>query len=303
MNLNQLHYFISLAETLNFTRAAADCFISQTAMTQQIKALETTVGVPLFIRDRHHVELTAAGKVYLKEARAIVARSDDAIRLARLVSEGVEGEVTIGYAKGFGQKDFVRSLRDFHEAYPSIKINLISDNTSILFEELKRGECDVIMTLSPKIRDHQNMKSVYLASYPVMAVLPEAHPLAGRDSLTYRDLENESFIMMEPSGRPLDQMEESLLIYERGGYYPNIVAMEGNPETLMLMISTGLGISIMPEYAVRLYQSDETLRIVPLIKEDGTTENLDFEMDWMEDSINPAVLHLHSVITAARSDN
>ena len=76
MNLNQLEYFITAAETLNFTRAAAKCYISQTAMTQQIRALEKTVGTALFLRDNHHVELTAAGKVLLNEAHLILERSN-----------------------------------------------------------------------------------------------------------------------------------------------------------------------------------------------------------------------------------
>jgi len=69
MNLKQMEYFVAAAEQLNFTRAAKKCFISQTAMTLQIQSLEEKIGVPLFVRDKHHVELTAAGKVYLNEAR------------------------------------------------------------------------------------------------------------------------------------------------------------------------------------------------------------------------------------------
>ena len=75
MNLNQLEYFVSAARDMNFTKAAKECYISQTAMTQQIQALEKTLGVKLFIRDKHHMELTTAGSVYLKEAKAILKGS------------------------------------------------------------------------------------------------------------------------------------------------------------------------------------------------------------------------------------
>ena len=296
MNTNQLQYFITLAETLNFTRAAEQCYISQTAMTQQIQALERTVGVPLVIRDRHHVELTAAGKVYLNEARIIVAKSDEALRLARLVSEGTTGELTIGYISGYGQSDFVDPLRNFHKAYPSIKLNLICDNMSGLFESLNRGDCDLIMTVSPKRREYPNIDHKFIKSYPVLAVLPAGHPLSHKTALTYKDLENEDFIMMEPSSRPKDQMEESILIYERGGYYPNIVAMEGHPETLILMISVGMGISILPEYIVKLYQKDDKIRIIPMVSDEGITENYDFEIDWKQDNNNPAVAHILELI-------
>ena len=88
MNLKQMEYFVAAAEQLNFTRAAKKCFISQTAMTLQIQSLEEKIGVPLFVRDKHHVELTAAGKVYLNEARAILVRAEEAAKLARTAAEG-----------------------------------------------------------------------------------------------------------------------------------------------------------------------------------------------------------------------
>ena len=91
MNLNQLEYFVSAAEHLNFTRAAKQCYISQTAMTQQMQALEKALGVQLFLRDKRRIELTPAGTVYLKEARAILKRSDEAMRLARMASTGTDG--------------------------------------------------------------------------------------------------------------------------------------------------------------------------------------------------------------------
>lgn len=296
MNTNQLEYFIALAETLNFTKAAERCFISQTAMTQQIKTLEKNVGVPLFFRDKHHVQLTAAGKVYLNEARTILARSNEAIKIARLVSEGTTGELTIGYCRGYGQTDLAEPLKKFHLAYPAIKINLFCENTSMLFDALRRGDCDVIMTPSPKIREYPDIKNRFIKSYPVLAVIPANHPLADRETLTYKDLEKEDFIMMEPSNRPKDHMEEAILIYERGGYFPNIVGMEGNPETLILMVYAGMGISIMPEYVVKQYSNDPGIKMIPLIKEDGTTENYDFEADYMEDNAKPALERFFDIV-------
>ena len=158
MNINQLEYFVSLADTLNFTKAAERCFISQTAMTQQIKSLEKTVGVPLFIRDKHHVELTAAGRVYRNEARQIIERSNEALKLARMVSEGTTGELSIGYCSGYGQSDLAEPLQKFHKAYPAIKLSLFSDNTNRLIEALLRKDCDIVLTPSPKIREKEEIK-------------------------------------------------------------------------------------------------------------------------------------------------
>ena len=289
MNLNQLEYFVSAAENLNFTKAANQCFISQTAMTQQIKSLEKTVGVPLFVRDNHHVELTPAGKVYLKEARAILERSDEALRLARLVTDGTHGEINVGYISGFGSSDAPAVLNSFHSAYPNIKMNISRDTMSGLVDSLNRGECDVAFTvaLPPDQARHVNHK--YIRSYPLMAVLDAGHPLSNKASLKYSDLVDENFIIMQPSARARDEMEETVLIYKRGGFVPNIVAFEREPETILLMISLGMGIALLPEYIVRHHHKNPGLKIVPIEKNDGTSETLDFEIAWSQKNSNTVV--------------
>lgn len=296
MNINQLEYFITTAELLNFTKAAEACFISQTAMTQQIKALEKTLGVPLFFRDKHHVELTPAGRVYLAEARAIVNRSNEAMKLARLASTGVEGDLTIGFIRGYGSADFPKLLKKFHAAYPGIRVHLLRGNSSVLLERLQTGDCDLVLTISPFVRTHPEFSFRYLKSYPVMAVLASGHPLADRQKLTYKDLEHEPFIMMQPSNRPKDQMEESTLIYQRGGYFPQVAEVEGDPETLLLMISAGMGISLLPEYITRSCSGNPDLRVIPMIKTDGSAETLDFEAAWPKNTINPAVAEFLEIL-------
>ncbi|MDO4976867.1 MAG: LysR family transcriptional regulator [Eubacteriales bacterium] len=297
MNLNQLEYFVAAAETLNFTRAASRCFISQTAMTQQIRALEKIVGAPLFIRDKHHVELTISGKVFLKEAQFILERSNEALRMARLASEGESGELTIGYIRGYGQSDFAEILRSFTYTFPNIKLNLISGNSSDLLEHLEKKECDMVFSISPFRKDNLNFHRKYVRSYPVMGVLYTDHPLASRDHLTYEDLKEEDFIMMQPSNRPKDQMEESMLIYERGGYLPNVVRVEGNQESLILMIAAGMGISLLPEYITRPYIKSQFLRILPILKQDGSAETLDFDVIWRKEQDNPAVEQLVEMLS------
>lgn len=291
MNLNQLEYFISVAETLNFTKAANKCYISQTAMTQQIKALEKTVGVPLFIRDKHHVELTSAGEIFLKEARGIVDRCQKAIKMAKSTTSGLEGNLTIGFICGYGNGKFVELVREFHRVYPNIQISLVRDNMSVLFEKMEKGECDIAFTISPYRQAYSEYEHFYLNSYPVLAALYPDNPLSQKGKLTYSDLEKEDFIIMQPYRRAKDQAEESMLIYDRGGFFPNIIAMEGEPETLLSMISIGLGISILPEYITRHHQKDHDLVFLPMIKEDGQSETMDFELSWPIQSTNPAVEH------------
>lgn len=289
MNLNQLEYFICAAETLNFTKAARKCFISQTAMTQQIKSLEKIIGTPLFVRDKHHVELTTAGKVYLKEARAIIDRSDAAMRLARMASEGEHGEIKVGYISGFGTSDCSEILRRFHTSYPNINISILRDTMSGLLSALEKGDCDVVFTIAPPERLLRNFEHKYVKNYPVMAVLNEGHPLAEKSVVRYSDLREENFIIMQPNARVKEEMEEMVLIYERGGFVPKVTALEQEPETIMLMISIGMGISIMPEYIVRLQHNSPDLRIIPIVRDDGSAETLNFEMVWSRECKNPTL--------------
>jgi len=289
MNLKQMEYFVAVAEALNFTKAAKKCFISQTAMTLQIQSLEEKIGVPLFIRDKHHVELTAAGKVYLNEAKLILARAEEAVKLARTAAEGFTGALTIGFIRGYEQSDFSRTLREFHEAYPNISLKLLRDNMSALYQLLEDGECDAAFNLSPYFQSYPDLNHRFLKCFPMMAVLYPGHPLAGKKNLYYRDLAREEFIIMQPQGRPNDEAEEVMLCYNRGGFVPNIVSRQKEVQMVLLMVSAGLGVAILPEYAVRYFRNAHNLVVVPLIREDQTEERMDFELSWHQKNQNPAI--------------
>ena len=113
-----------------------------------------------------------------------------------------------------------------------------------------------------------------------------------RKKLTYRDLSGEDFIIMQPKGRPNDEAEEVMLCYNRGGFVPNIIGREKEVQNILLMVSAAFGIAILPEYAVRYFHGTKNLRIVPLFRQDGAPEVMDFEVSWAADNHNPAVERL-----------
>ena len=289
MNTQQLYYFITAAETLNFSRAAEKCYISQTAMSLQIKSLEQLIGVPLFIRDQHHVELTAAGKIYLDEAKEILRRSDEAVRLAQTAAEGTSGNLTVGFLKGYGLSSLSASLSEFRKAFPNISLQLLRDNMTALFSHLEEGSCDVIFNLAPYVHELVQFEHRFLSRVPMMAILSASHPLAAAETLRYRDLEHEDFIIMQPKDRSNNEAEEVLLCHQRGGFLPKISGRETEIETMLLMIASGFGLGMLPEYGVRWYMRDKHLRIIPLVKEDGTPETMDFEMCRARHPKNPAL--------------
>lgn len=296
MNLKQLEYFVTAAELLNFTRAAERCYISQTAMTQQIHSLEKELEAVLFLRDKHHVELTGAGKVFLQEARAILMRSEAARRLVKNAQSETKGKLTIGFIRGYGQSDLAKLLAEFHKQYPGITLELIRENEHGLLCLLDSGDCDLAFAVTPYSAGFSNLVHHHLKNYPLMVVLPAEHHLADKPYLSYKDLKEEEFILMQPASRLRAETEESRFILEQGGFIPNVAGMEADPETLLLMVSIGIGISILPEYVISHSYTRQDLKILPLVKSDNSAENLEFELLWKEDHHNPAIEKLLEII-------
>ena len=110
MNIQQLRYFLVLADTLSFTKTAEKYYISQTAVSNQIKALEEKLGVQLFQRDNRKVLLTPAGKVFVKEAKSIITRIEEAVQHTKDEDQGFGGEIPVGIIKSYHHTDITRNF-------------------------------------------------------------------------------------------------------------------------------------------------------------------------------------------------
>ena len=159
-------------------------------------------------------------------------------------------------------------------------------------ESLQEGECDVAFTVQPHQRNYEDMNRLYIRSYPLFVAMSQQNILSEKTEIECKELKDESFIIMQPSARSRDEMEEMLWVYQRGGFLPQVVAVEKEPETIMLMVSLGIGVSLLPEYVVRPYSKKEEVSIVPVMKQDGTAETLNFEMVWFQENTNPSVANL-----------
>ena len=158
-----------------------------------------------------------------------------------------------------------------------------------LYKLLEDGTCDVVFNLSQFTQSFEDLEDRFLKRYPMMAVLYPGHILSGENHLQYRDLARDDFIIMQPKGRSNDEAEEVLICYNRGGFIPNIILREQEVQTVLLEVSAGFGIAILPEYAVRYYRNARNLVIVPLVREDGSAEQLDLEIGWKRENKNPAI--------------
>ena len=290
MNLNQLRYFVSVCETGSFTKAAANHFISQTAITQQIHALEETVGAKLIDRNSRPVSMTSAGKVFWKEAREILAKMDAALLRTREATTGLEGEIRLGFTKGYEHSDLPRYLSAFHQQYPNVLVSCYRCDTDMLAAGLATGDYDVIFTWdSTNLRKEEDLSMRVMERVPLRVALYANHPLARKKELTRKDLKQENILFMSPSGTG-DSFGDAFYIrlYIEAGYQPNIILRSNDIESILMMVAAEEGISIVPEYTHPWDVGTENVVFVPLAGENETEEIL---VVWRKNDINPVLKH------------
>jgi len=290
VNLNQLHYFISVAETGSFTKAAMQHYVSQTAITQQIHALEDLVGAKLIDRNTRPATLTPAGKVFLKEAREMISKMDIALMRTREASTGLEGELRLGYTKGYEHSDLPKYLRNFHHKYPNVLIPCYRCDTDALAAGLINDEYDIIFTWdSTNIRQEEALELRVMEHVPLSVALYASHPLSKRKELTRKDLKQENILFMSPSGTG-DSFGDAYYIklYQQAGYQPNILLRSNDMESILMMVAAEEGISIVPKYSHPWNIGTENVVFIPLVGEGETEEIL---IVWRKNDDNPALAH------------
>ena len=290
MNINQLKYFISVAEYKSFTKAANQYYISQTAITQQIHALEEQMAVTLIDRRKRPIALTPAGNVFLQEAKAIVERMNFAMRKVHDASTGLVGTLRIGYTKGYERSNLSNVLRSFHLDYPNILITCYRCDTDMLAAGLFNNDYDIIFTWdSTNIMQEEGIGFKLIERAPLTVALYTSHPLANRTSLTRKELKNESILYMSPSGSGESYGDNQFLeMYRQAGYQPNILFRSSDTESILMMIAAEEGISILPSYITSKLTNAENLVFVPLVGEGEFDQILSV---WKTDNQSLALQH------------
>ena len=288
MNLNQIKYFVAAAETHSFTKAAAQYYISQTAVTQQIQSLEEILGVELFDRTTRPISLTPAGKIFLIDAKAILERINHSMNRVQEASVGFVGSLRVGYIKGYERSNLSNILRAFHEQYPNVLITCYRCDTDTLAAGLVNGEYDVIFTWdSTELSKDINIEAHILDRSPIMVALYNNHPLAGRTSLRRSELKNENILFMTHS-RDGDSAGDRHFfdLYQRAGYKPNILFRSNDMESILMMVAAEEGISILPNYVTEKLENADNLVFIPMAGEDETVEVI---AAWTKEEKNPVL--------------
>lgn len=186
MELRQLKYFLKLAETLNFSQAAKELFITQSTLSQQILNLEHEFEQPLFIRNSHEVTLTEAGRLLLPHAHTSVDAAQNCVTLLQELNHMLTGELNIGVTFSFSSI-MAETMVEFLKKYPNVKLNACYASMAELIEKLQRHELDLVLAFKPMQTDNR-IDSEVLFHTQVAAVVSEFHPLAKKPKVSFEDL-------------------------------------------------------------------------------------------------------------------
>ncbi|MBP2645145.1 MAG: transcriptional regulator AlsR family [Firmicutes bacterium] len=285
MYARQLDYFISVAECLNFTQAAKHHFITQTAMSQHIRALESKLGFELFVRNNRSVQLTPAGQIFFQETKRMIAIFDEAIEKARHAASGIAGNLRIGFIDLPNKKRVLPALiQKFHRKYPSIALSFKTGNEEAIRHDLERGLLDIAFTTSFNLAaTPPGLAYKPLYRDPICAVVHRDHPLASKVKIPPTALANDPFIALEMREYP-DALERMIQFCEERGFTPNIVSRHEYAETVLLMVEAGIGVALLPRFLK--HSSNNNLRFLDLT---GKPDYVSFIFTWSTNCNNPAI--------------
>jgi DNA-binding transcriptional LysR family regulator len=287
MELRRIQYFIAVAEECHFGRAAARLCMAQPPLSQQIKQLEAEMGVQLFARSTRKVELTPAGETFLGRARQILLAIEDAVDEAGRVAEGTLGSLAIGFT-GSATYDLLPSFaRVLRAELPGIELDLKGEMlTPKQVEALLDGTLDLAF-LRPPVRSPEIDVRV-LRREPLIAVLPEQHPLASRAKVKLADLRDEPFISYPSHSRSV-VYEAVLEACQQSGFAPAHVQEVGETSTLVSFVAAGLGVALVPASVQHLQITGA--RYLPLA---GNTREVELALATRMDEPSPHVAQVRA---------
>jgi len=242
VQLHQLVYFVAAARTGHFTRAAELVGVSQPTLSKQIRALENSLGTPLFTRTRSGAELTTAGDALLPHARRIVIDVANAERAVHEVAELRRGRVRLGATPSITDGLLPGVLREFRERYPDIELELEEAGSRLLTEHLLDGRLDVALLITPVSTGAEVLRAEQVLHERLVVASPPSDPLPERVSIT--DLREVPLVMFREG---YDLRDVTLRACEQAGFTPRFAVEGGEMGAVLRFVEAGLGHAVVPE--------------------------------------------------------
>jgi len=280
INYNQLRIFYHAAKNLSFTAAAGELFLTQPAITAQIKAFEAYCGMKLFIKKGRSIHLTEQGRALFDYARQVFEYEKKIENVIEEMKEVKRGVLRLGTTKAYARYFMPFLISSFHKDYPHIKIHLDEGSSRDMINSLVDLKNEVAVIA--KAADNPKVTFVPFSQEELVVILPVEHPLARKKAVAFSELANEPIIMKEV-GSGTRKLVNTLFL--KHNCTPNVLMETSNSEFIKQLVQQGEGISFLVRAAVALELKDKKLATVPL---QGQKVYLDVSFAYLRDiSLSP----------------
>lgn len=268
-----MRYLVAAAEQGSFSGAARRLHVAQSAISEQLADLEKEIGAQLFTRSSRKTGLTPAGELFLKEARRILADSENAIEIARRAHRGEIGNLNIGFFAGSVGVNFPRLIRSFRKQHPGIRLSLIELTSTRQWQALVAGEIDIGFTRRVEPEFRTELLSELIHQDPIVAIVPRDHPVVP-GPVDLHDLAGESFVLPSRDTSPA-VFDKVIELCSEAGFSPRISSISTVWSSVAMMVQAGEGISLLPLNEQQSRTRD--LAFCPLVAKNAFVE---FVMAW-----------------------
>ncbi len=287
MELKRIRCFMEVARLKSFSKAAKVLYLSQTAVSQQIAALEDMMSVRLFDRDKKEVKLTIAGEIFLSEAKRLVRLYDNAILKTQAYAQGIDGVIKLGFFSMLDRDVMSKVIADFHRKYPMTQISIVQCNYTDMKNNILNNTIDLGFCF--------HLDSVELSQLKVYEQMPKLcvninHPLASKSFITSDDINGETIISYYKNAEQQEVYESHHDERNPGMEFNSSFLLENMDDAVML-VSANLGISFLPE--IENFVNPNKIVFI-----DQTIEKVPFEVKayWKKNTNNPSLLKLIDII-------
>jgi DNA-binding transcriptional LysR family regulator len=252
MELRQLRYFIAVAEELHFTRAAARLHIGQPPLSHAIQMLEQDVGARLFERNKRWVRLTEAGRLFLVDARRMLALAEEARSTAQRAERGEAGELRIGFTYSTPLTPlFAAAINRYRQDHPQVSLLLQELATLRQLDGLGQRTIDLGFVRTPELPIPAGIRTTLLREDPLVAVLPASHPLAAQAIVHIADLAALPFVMYPP-GAGTSIYPQIFRLCRDAGFVPHVGQTAKESSTIIGLVAAGSGVTMLPSSFARV---------------------------------------------------
>lgn len=289
MDIDYICEFVTLAETCNYMEAADQLFISQSALSRHIKALEENLGIQLFDRTTRKVSLSPLGRVFLPYAKQIVSiRSEYQAKISNALHTE-HGNIRIGTIPSVAQYGITDMIARFHEANPSYSVDIMEADSTELVKMLRSGQCNLAFLREDEQTDSE-FNTIHYTSDSLSAFMRHDHPFASRKYIRIEQLQNQPLMLISRESMMYNLCVKAC---QKAGFTPNVVFTGRRAANMLELVRKGMGIALLTERPIQHLLTDD-LAVVDIEPRIITNINLAYPKDrplsfgarWFVDRLN-----------------